>query len=189
MRKTPSLLFCFVAPVIALWIGIGIVGIIGYQKVPEFLKEIGGGAFAEGFTLTLSESGKYLVWCENPKEESSIEVNKSTGLPTGGRVFVFDAGSSAKLPLLQLLKFERKIGGVKSHSIGVFETSRPNQEILVKGTGVPAALSGSITPDNSAELVRLMLSLLAIVLFTFAVAIGLFIFLLHRRQKMLQAEG
>jgi len=83
---------------------------------------------------------------------------------------------------------EKYIGDEKSVSLGSFESQQDGQVVEVKGTGLIEPVMISISVDNTGKKLATVFTLVGIVVVTLMTAISMFIYLLHRRQKIVEAS-
>ena len=186
MRKPLTLLVCFALPALVLTGGLILAGLFGFRQIPELFEETARGMIPQGFEAKLEKRGKYTVWL--PVEGDGLSESSQGRLPPGGRVYVFDAASARELELMTWIKGEKFIGDERSVSLGSFESRQDGQIVEVKGTGLSEPVMVSISIDNTGQKLATVFTLIAIVGITLMAAITLFIFLLHRRQKSVDAS-
>ena len=178
------MLLCFALPGLVLVGGLLLAGFYGFRQIPDLFQESARGMLPQGFEAKLEERGKYTIWY--PVEES--EEGGEERFPPGARVYVFDAASAQELRMSKWLQGTKYIGEEMSISLGTFESTRDGQIVEVKGTGLNEPVLISISLDNTNEKLATVFTLIAIVGISLMLSISMFIYLLHRRQKAVDAS-
>jgi hypothetical protein len=80
------------------------------------------------------------------------------------------------------------IGDEKSVSLGSFESQNYGQIVEVKATGLVEPLLISISLDNTGRKLATIFTLIVIIGITLMAAILLFIFMVHRREIVVEAS-
>lgn len=183
--RFPSLLLCFGLPVAILVLGFSLAGFFGFRTIPQLMDEIGRGNVQAGFELSIPKPGRYTVWSVLAEDASARAIKaERLGLPPGARVYLYSKETGREIPLTKLLQQKKAYGGEVSVSLGTFDTNVVDQVVEFKATGLRRKTLVSVTPENTAEAVRVFVMLLGIVLVSIAFAIFVFIVLIHRRQRL-----
>lgn len=185
MRGPLSLIVCFLIPGIVLLLGFVFAGVYGFREIPKLVEESGRGQVPDGFEIELGDPGKYTIWYHVRETVSAADENLES-LPPGARIHVYDAETKNGIEMVHWLSATKNVGGETSISLGTFNVLVPNKKVFVKGTGFREPAVVSISPANMTSSIRVVLVLLAIVIGTLALAILLFLLLLHRRRKTLE---
>jgi hypothetical protein len=178
MRKSLSLLLCFVPSAIVFIAGLILAGLYGFRQIPDLFEETARGLLPQGFEANLLTKGKYTVWL--PVEVKSESERERDWLPPGGQLYLFDSASEQELELVTSGNKVKFIGDEKSVSLGSFETQKDGQIIEVKATGLAEPVLISISLDDPGKKLATIFTLIAIVVITLMTAISLFVFSVHR---------
>lgn len=186
MRKSLSLLLCIVPPSLVLVAGLILASFYGFRQIPDLFEETARGLLPQGFQAELLTKGKYTVWL--PVEVKSESERERDWLPPGGRLYLFDVASSQELELATSDHRVKFIGDEKSVSLGSFESQNYGQIVEVKATGLVEPLLISISLDNTGRKLATIFTLIVIIGITLMAAILLFIFMVHRREIVVEAS-
>lgn len=186
MKRPPSLLLCFFFPFLLLLGGLSFGGMFAYREIPPLLEETARGMVPEGFQVTAVEPGKYTVWLQVWGQIGERFHHGEETLPPGAKIYLFDESSGREVKVANWVSATRNVGHEKAVSLGTFQTVRPDQTILVKGTGFRQPVLVSVSPTNTGAVLRVVLTLLGIIAITLTASIIFFISLLHRRQRILE---
>ena len=178
MRKSLSLLLCFVPSAIVFIAGLILAGLYGFRQIPDLFEEAARGLLPQGFEANLLTKGKYTVWL--PVEVKSESERERDWLPPGGQVYLLDSASEQELELEASGHRVKFIGDEKSVSLGSFETQKDGQIIEVKAKGLAEPVLISISLDDPGKKLATIFTLIAIVVITLMTAISLFVFSVHR---------
>lgn len=186
MRKSLSLLLCIVPPSLVLVAGLILASFYGFRQIPDLFEETARGLLPQGFEAELLTKGKYTVWL--PVEVKSESERERDWLPPGGRLYLFDVASAQELELATSDHRVKFIGDEKSVSLGSFESQNYGQIVEVKATGLVEPLLISISLDNTGRKLATIFTLIVIIGITLMAAILLFIFMVHRREIVVEAS-
>lgn len=186
MKRPGSLIVCFLIPAIILMLGLILAGMYGYREIPPLFHESVRGEVPDGFSTVLEEPGNYTVWLHVPEEDLEEFREVPNKLPPGASIHVFDVGSGNEITLTSWISSTKSLGEESAISLGTFASQREGQEIEVKGSGLREPVLVSVAPSNMNKTLRIVLTIMGIVVLFLTAAIFLFIFLIHRRQKMLE---
>ncbi|MDF1860303.1 MAG: hypothetical protein P1U87_08810 [Verrucomicrobiales bacterium] len=186
MKRPGSLIVCFLIPAIVFMLGLILAGVYGYREIPPLFHESARGEVPNGFSTVLEAPGNYTVWLHVPESDLEKFRNLANKLPPGASIHVFDVESGIKIDLTSWISSTKSLGEESAISLGAFTSQRQGQQIEVKGSGLREAVLVSVAPSNMNKTLRIVLTIMGIVLVFLTASIFLFIFLLHRRQKMLE---
>ncbi len=183
--RVPPLLLCFGIPGIILVAGFSFAGLFGFRSIPQLMDEIGRGNVQAGFELTIEKPGRYTVWSVLAEDATARAIKaERLGLPPGARVYLYNTENGREISLTKLLQQKKAYAGEVSVSLGTFDTNVVDQAVEFKATGLRRKTIVSVTPENTAKAVQVFVTLLGIVLVSIALAIFVFILMIHRRQRL-----
>ncbi|MEM7699019.1 MAG: hypothetical protein AAF236_11500 [Verrucomicrobiota bacterium] len=180
MRRPLPLLLCFGFPALVAVGGLIGAGLYAARVFPPLFEDEVYGELPGPFQFTLEEEGRYTIW-NYTGNLGSEQLSES--------IYLFDHESGDSLPISWGIHSTKSLNGVSAHSIGTFEQRNPGRELELKGSGPSGELRIGISPVRFQDVMGSVITLLGIALISLSAAIGLFIALLHRRQKQIEQRN
>ncbi len=187
MKRPLNLFLCFLAPGLILLAGVFFAGNYRSREMPKLMQDVGTGFAPPGFSVELSDVGKYTLWLRTRTRYGGALEEYDGQLPEGGKVQLFDKVSGKELEV-STKKSKRSFHGEKAVCLGDFETIRNHQIIEIRASGLANPIVLSVAANRHGDSMSLLFHLLGILCVTLFLAFLALAIPLHRRKKKLEAS-
>lgn len=181
-----SLAVVMVTPLAILLTGLGTAGWYAWSHIGDLTEENGRGATPPAFQIMVKEPGRHTLRLHTQTIHEGTAYS-TPSLPAGARVLI-EGPDGKDVPLASdMLSGKKSMGSERAISIATFEANATGPySVHMKGSSEVVVLS--VAPGKVGKVMGYVITVIAICLTSFVMALIALIVLLHRRAKALKIQ-